>query len=92
VSDPMLVEVRSGMIGAWWEEAQRSMGPPPVVMGAVLGEDGSQVPFTEDQDAVGELGSGGQDESSAKQFARTFIPRNRAICPSGIAAERDNPR
>jgi hypothetical protein len=32
-------------------------------MGAVLGEDDPQVPFAEDQDAVGEFGSGGQDES-----------------------------
>jgi hypothetical protein len=43
------------MIGAWRDKAQRSMGPPAVVVGAVLGEDGPQVPFPEDQDAVGEL-------------------------------------
>ena len=39
------------------------MWPPPVVVGAELGEDGPQVPLAEDQDAVGELGSGGQDEA-----------------------------
>jgi len=32
-------------------------------VGAELGEDGPQVPFAEDQDAVGEFGSGGQDEA-----------------------------
>jgi hypothetical protein len=32
-------------------------------MGAVLGEDGPQVPFAEDQDAAGEFGSDGRDES-----------------------------
>jgi hypothetical protein len=32
-------------------------------VGAELGEDGPQVPFAEDQDAVGELGSGGQHEA-----------------------------
>ena len=37
------------------------MWPPPVVVGAELGEDGPQVPFAEDQDAVGEFGS--QDEA-----------------------------
>jgi len=39
------------------------MWPSAVVVGAVPREDGSQVPFTEDQDAVGEFGSGGQDEA-----------------------------
>ena len=37
---------------------QRSMWPPVVVVGAVLGKDGPQVLFAKDQDAVGELGSG----------------------------------
>ncbi|MDF3051810.1 MAG: hypothetical protein K0R87_3448, partial [Pseudonocardia sp.] len=37
-SDPLLFEVRGGMIGAWRDKAQRSMGPPAVVVGAVLGE------------------------------------------------------
>jgi hypothetical protein len=35
---------------------QRSMWPPAVVVGAVLGEDGPQVAFAEHQDAVGEFG------------------------------------
>ena len=39
------------------------MRAPTVVVGAVAGEDGPQVPLTEDQDAVGEFGSGGQDEA-----------------------------
>jgi hypothetical protein len=39
------------------------MWSPTVVMGAVLGKDGPQVPFTEDQGAVGEFGSGCQYES-----------------------------
>ena len=39
------------------------MWPPTVVVGAVAGEDGPQLPLTEDQDAVGELGSGGPDEA-----------------------------
>src|SRR5512133_546238 len=51
------------MTGAWRAKAERSMLPPTVVVGAVLGEDGGQVPFAEDQDAVGEFGSGGQDEA-----------------------------
>src|SRR5918994_5195562 len=50
------------MIGAWWDKAQRSMWPPSVVVGAVSSEDDPQVPLAEDQDAVGEIGSDGQDE------------------------------
>jgi hypothetical protein len=34
------VEVGGGVIEAWREKAQRSMWPPAVVMGAVLGKDG----------------------------------------------------
>ena len=51
------------MIGAWRTKLECSVWPSAVVVGAVLGEDGPQVPFAEDQDAVGEFGSGGQDEA-----------------------------
>src|SRR4051812_13830948 len=46
------------MIRAGREKPQSSMGPSPVVVAAVLREDGPQVSFAEDQDAVGEFGSG----------------------------------
>jgi hypothetical protein len=51
------------MIGAWRTTLECSMWPPTVVVGTVPLEDASQVLFAEDQDAVGEFGSGGQDES-----------------------------
>jgi hypothetical protein len=51
------------MIRAWPEKSLRPVWWPTVVMGAVLGEHGPQVPLTEDQDAVGEFGSGRQHES-----------------------------
>ena len=51
------------MIGTRRVKLQRSMWPPAVVVGAVLGEGGPQVAFAEDQDAVGEFGSGCVDES-----------------------------
>ena len=54
------------MIGAWRTELECSVWPSGVVVGAIAGEDASQVPFAEDQDAVGELGSGGPDESFGK--------------------------
>ena len=38
------------------------MGPPYVVMGLVLGQDRPQMPFTEDQHPVGDLGPGGEHE------------------------------
>jgi hypothetical protein len=47
------------------------MWAPPVVMGAVSGEDGPQVPLTEDQHAVGELGLDGQHEP----FSEAVRPR-----------------
>ena len=51
------------MVGAWWEKSLRPVWSPTVVMGAVLGKDGPQVPLSEDQDAVGEFGSGREYES-----------------------------
>jgi hypothetical protein len=59
------------MIGVWRAQLQRSMWAPPVVVGAVSGEDGSQVPLTEDQHAVGELGPDGQHEP----FGEAVRPR-----------------
>src|SRR4026209_408291 len=60
-----------GMIGAWRTKLECSVWPSAVVVGAVPREDASQVPFTEDQDAVGEFGSGGQDEA----FGEAVRPR-----------------
>jgi hypothetical protein len=51
------------MIGTRRVKLQRSMWPAAVEMGAVLGKDGPQVACDEDQDAVGEFGSGCADES-----------------------------
>src|SRR4051812_17697081 len=54
---------RTGWSGRGGRNLQRSMRPLAVVVGAVSGEDGPQMSLAEDQDAVGELGSGGQDNS-----------------------------
>jgi hypothetical protein len=61
--DPLVLEIQGGMIGASRAKLKCSMWPPAVVVSAVLGEDGPQVAFAEDEDAVGEFGSGGQDEA-----------------------------
>jgi hypothetical protein len=51
-----------------WEEVRRgpelpaAMRSPPVVMGLVLGQDSSQMPFAEDQHPVGDLCAGGEHE------------------------------
>ena len=63
------------MIGARRAKPQRSMWPPAVVVGAVLGKDGPQVSLAEDQDAVSEHGSGGQDES----FGEAVGPRTSPV-------------
>jgi hypothetical protein len=51
------------MIGAWRSKRECSMWPSAVVVGGIPGNDGPQVTFAEDQDAVGEFGSGGADEA-----------------------------
>jgi hypothetical protein len=64
------------MIGPWWEKLQRPVWSPTVVMRAVLGQDGAQVPLTEDQDAIGEFGSGGQHESFGEAVGSRAARRN----------------
>jgi hypothetical protein len=64
------------MIGAWWEKSLRPVWPPTVVVGAVLGQYGPQVPLTEDQDAVGEFGSGGQYESFGEAVCSRTLRRD----------------
>ena len=82
------------MIGTWRTKRACSMWPAAVVVGAVPGEDASQVPFAEDQDAVGDFGSGGQDESGRleldgpRPLARAFTTW---IRPSPFAASAAPP-
>jgi hypothetical protein len=61
--DSLPVEIPGGRIVAWRAKLHRSMWPFVVVVGCVPGEDKPQVVFAEDQDAVGEFGSGGADEA-----------------------------
>jgi hypothetical protein len=51
------------MVSVWREESQRSMWSAMVEVGAVSGQDCLSMALAEDQDAVGELGPGGEDEA-----------------------------
>ena len=57
-----LGEIREGVIGSGRAELAAAMGPPPVVMALVLGQDRPQMPFAEDQHPVGDLRPGGEHE------------------------------
>ena len=46
--DPLPGEISGRVIGARRAELAAAMGPPPVVVGLVLGQDGPQMPFAED--------------------------------------------
>src|SRR3977135_811653 len=74
------------MIGEWRNKPQRSMWPPAVVVLAILGENGPQVSLAEDQNAVGELGSGGQDESVGESV-RSRAPRGHVDRVDACAGE-----
>jgi hypothetical protein len=52
-------EVRDRVVRAGWAELAAAIRAPPVVMALVLGQDRPQVPFTEDEHLVGDLGPGG---------------------------------
>jgi hypothetical protein len=53
------------VVGPGRTELSASMGAPPVVVGLVPSQDSSQVPFTEDEHPVGDLGPGGEHEPFA---------------------------
>jgi hypothetical protein len=72
--DSLEIEVWGRMIGARRMQPQCPMRAPTVVVSAVAGKDGPQVPLTEDQDPVGEFGSGGQHESFG-EAVRPWTPR-----------------
>ena len=74
--DSLPVAMWGGMIGAWRTKLECSVWPSAVVVGAVPGEDASQVPYAEDQDAVGEFGSGGQDEALGEAVRSRTSRRN----------------
>jgi hypothetical protein len=56
-------QVRDGVIGPGRVELAAAMGPPSIIMRLILGQDHPQVPFTEDQHPVGDLGPGGEGYS-----------------------------
>ena len=60
--DLRLTDVRSG-VSVWREESQCSMWSAMVEVGAVSGQDCLSTALAEDQDAVGELGPGDEDEA-----------------------------
>jgi hypothetical protein len=60
--DALLGEVCGRVVGPGRAELAAAMGPPPVVMGGVLGQDGPQMPLAEDQHLVCDLGPDGEHE------------------------------
>ena len=81
-SDPLVVTVLGGVIGSRRGKLQGSMWSAAVVVGAVQGEDSPQLPFAEDEDAIGEFGSDGQDES----FGEAVRPRTARWDHHGVDA------
>jgi hypothetical protein len=63
VFDPLVGQVGGWTVGARWLQLQRSVGPPPVVVTGVPVECSAEVPFTDDEHAVGDLAAYGADES-----------------------------
>ena len=69
--DVFMAEVGGGVGRLGWAKVAGAVGSSAVVVVNVLREDYTQVPLTEDQHAVGELGS----ESAYEPFGETVRPR-----------------
>jgi hypothetical protein len=50
------------VVGPGRAELAAAMGSPPVVMGLIPGQDRPQMPLSEDEHLVGDLGPGGEYE------------------------------
>ena len=61
--DALPGQVRDRVIWPGRAEVPAAMGSPSVVVGLVLGQDRLQMPLTEDEHPVGDLGPGGEHES-----------------------------
>ena len=61
--DPLLSEVCDGVVGPGRAELAAAVRSSSVVVPGVLGQDGLEVPFAEDQHPAGDLGPGGEHES-----------------------------
>jgi hypothetical protein len=83
---PLLIKTRSGMIGAWREKAQRPMWPPPVVVAAVPGKNGPQVPSPKIRMRSVSSVVAVRTNRLAKQFA--FGPRGGSFTMSMAAPAR----
>jgi hypothetical protein len=64
-----VVETWSGMIGAWRTKLECSVWSAAVGVGAVPARTVRRCRSPKIRDAVGEFGSGGQDEAFGEQFA-----------------------
>jgi hypothetical protein len=71
--DPLVPEIRDRRFWMWRAQLQRSMRPSPVVVSGVVGKHPAEVPLSEDQHPVGELGSDGQHDA----FGEAVRPRQR---------------
>jgi Protein of unknown function (DUF5661) len=61
--DALAVQVRDRVIWPGRSEVAAAMGPSSVVVGLVFGQDRLQMPLTEDEHPVGDLGPDGEHES-----------------------------
>jgi len=82
--DPLVGEVRDGVIGPRRAKPTAAMGAPPVVVPLVLGQDHPQMPSAEDQHPVVDL----RADSEHEPFRITVAPHRQLhlIRAVGIAA------
>jgi hypothetical protein len=76
------------MVGTWWAKLQCSMWPATVVVGGVSSKDDPYVLFAEDQDAIGEFGSGRPDEAFCEAVRSWTARRDLHDVNAGVGQDR----
>ncbi|CUU54106.1 hypothetical protein Ga0074812_102109 [Parafrankia irregularis] len=77
--DPFLGQFHDGVVRPWWLKAPTAVGSSSVVVPCVLGHDGAQVPFAEDQHPIGDLDPDIADEPFAGVTRRAASMSSRRV-------------
>ncbi len=86
--NPLLGEIGERVIGSGRAELTAAMGPPPVVMTLVLGQDRPQMPLAEDQHRIGDLRPRGEHEPFRLSVRRRTPRRDLHDLDAGVGQNR----
>ncbi len=87
-SDPFLGQVGDGVVGPWRLKVATAIGASSVVVRDIFDQDGTEAPFTEDHNPVGDLGPDRADEPLRVGVRPRSSGRDRDRGDAGVGEDR----